>query len=264
MPRSYLLVAVALAVVVSLGACGGDAETQTDDVEAILSSARAYLEAGDYVEAIEALEATAEEASTNSDVHFLLGQAYNQSGELSKAADAFQKVLELEPESAAAHHNLGVTYYQLQDLRSAVGEFEKALEIDPDDPDTHYQLGAAFLTLALSSGDPSAPADPELLDQATTEFEAALELRESMPEALIGLGNVRLQEGDYGEAVEMLEQAIESVPDSREAHYALAGALAQSGDAEGACETYERFLALDPPATWKTQAEQAMMSLGCE
>ena len=264
MPRSYLLIAVGL-VMVSLAACGGGgAETQADDMEAVLSSARAYLEAGDYEKALETLEATAEEASDNSDVHFLLGQAYNQSGELSKAADAFRKVLELEPESAAAHHNLGVTYYQLQDLRSAVDEFEKALEIDPDDPDTHYQLGAAFLTLALSGGDPSAPADPELLDQATTELEAALELRENMPEALIGLGNVRLQEGAYGEAIEMLEQAIESVPESREAHYALAGALAQSGDVEGACETYERFLALDPPATWKTQAEQAMMSLGCE
>jgi tetratricopeptide (TPR) repeat protein len=264
MPKSYLLVVVGLAVVASLVACGGGAETEVDDVEAVLSSARAYLEAGEYEEAIDALEAAEEEAADNSDVHFLLGQAYNQSGELSKAADAFQQVLELEPDSAAAHHNLGVTYYQLQDLRSAVDEFEKALEIDPDDPDTHYQLGAAFLTLALSSGDPSAPADAELLEQATAEFEAALELRENMPEALIGLGNVRLQEGAYGEAIEMLEQAIESVPESREAHYALAGALAQSGDVEGACETYDQFLALDPPATWKTQAEQARMSLGCE
>lgn len=264
MPRSYITVAVALALAVLLGACGGDAEIQVDGVEAVLSSARAYLEAGDYGEAIGTLEAVAEEASNNSDVHFLLGQAYNQSGELTKAADAFQRVLELEPESAAAHHNLGVTYYQLQDLHSAVDEFEKALDIDPDDPDTHYQLGAAFLTLALSGRDPSAPADPELLDQATAEFEAALQLREGMPEALIGLGNVRLQEGDYDEAVEMLEQAIESVPNSREAHYALAGALAQSGDFEGACRTYDSFLELDPPATWKTQAEQAMMSLGCE
>ena len=263
MPRSYLLAAVGL-VMVSLVACGGDTQTQADDVEAVLSAARAYLEAGDHLEAVEALEAAAEETSDNSDVHFLLGQAYNQSGELSKAADAFRKVLELEPESAAAHHNLGVTYYQLQDLRSAVDEFEKALELDPDDPDTHYQLGAAFLTLALSGGDPAAPADPELLDQATAEFEAALELRQSMPEALIGLGNVRLQEGEYDQAIEMLQHAIESVPNSREAHYALAGALAQSGDVEGACETYARFLALDPPATWKTQAEQAMMSLGCE
>jgi pentatricopeptide repeat protein len=85
-----------------------------------------------------------------------------------------------------------------------------------------------------------------------------------MPEALIGLGNVHLQQGAPEAAIEALEQAIESVPDSRESHYALANAYAQSGDIEKACETYDAFLSLDPPANWKAQAEQAMTSLGCE
>jgi tetratricopeptide (TPR) repeat protein len=118
--------------------------------------------------------------------------------------------------------------------------------------------------LALSGSEPTSLADPELLDQATEEFDAALELRENMPEALIGLGNVYLQQGDYDAAIEVLEQAIASVPDSREAHYALAGALAQSGNADRACETYSQFLSLDPPANWRAQAEQTMASLGCE
>jgi len=260
MHKSYVFIVVSL--LVALVGCQGGTETET--IEALLSAGRAYLEAGDYDEAISTLEAAAEQASDNSDIHFLLGQAYNQSGELSKAVDEFRKVLELEPESAAAHHNLGVTYYQLQDLQSAVDEFQKALEIDPDDPDSHYQLGATYLTLALSTGEPTALADPELLEQATGEFETALGLRENMPEALIGLGNVHLQQGDYSAAIEVLQQAIESVPDSREAHYALAGAFAQSGDVEMACETYRQFLSLDPPANWKAQAEQTMASLGCE
>jgi len=260
MRKSCFLITVILLMVLT----GCQTGAETNDLEALLSSGRDYLESGDYEEAIGTLEAAAEEASSDSDVYFLLGQAYNQSGELSKAADAFRRVLELEPESAAAHHNLGVTYYQLQDLRSAVEEFEKALEIDPDDADTHYQLGAAYLTLALSGADPAAPPDPELFEQATAEFEAALGLRENMPEALIGLGNVHLQQGDYNTAIEMLQQAIDSVPNSREAHYALANALAQSGDVDRACEAYSSFLSLDPPATWRTQAEQAMASLGCD
>jgi len=260
MPRSHLLVTIGL--VLALAACQGT--TESIDLDSILDSARAYLESGNYEEAITTLEGIAEQAAGNSDVQFLLGQAYNQSGELSKAADAFRKVLELEPESAAAHHNLGVTYYQLQDLRAAVDQFQMALEIDPDDPDTHYQLGAAFLTLALAGSDPASPPDEDLLEQATEEFEAAMELRENMPEALIGLGNVRLQEGDYDQAIGLLEEAIGAVPESREAHYALAGALAQIGDIDAACETYDQFLSLDPPETWRTQAEQTMMALGCD
>ncbi|MGD8997787.1 MAG: tetratricopeptide repeat protein, partial [Anaerolineae bacterium] len=161
-------------------------------------------------------------------------------------------------------HNLGVTYYQLQDLQSAIDEFEAALQIEPDDPDTHYQLGATYLTLALSGSASSAAVDPELLDQATEEFIEAIELREGMPEALIGLGNVYIQQADFETAIETLGQAIESIPDSREAYYALGGAYAQSGDIDMACETYEHFLTLDPPANWRAQAEQMMAALACD
>jgi len=274
MSRRYLFIVVGLLVV--LAACQGRSqpetvdepldprdESQSQDVEELVNSGRASLEAGNYDEAVSTLEEAVEQAPNNRDAHFLLGQAYNQNGELSKAVDAYRKVLEIEPESAAAHHNLGVTYYQLQDLRAAMDQFEKALEIDPDDADTHYQLGAAYLTLALSGSEPGSPGDPELLEQATAEFETALELRENMPEALIGLGNVQLQQGNYSAAIDALQQALESVPNSREAHYALAGAFAQSGNIEKACETYDQFLSLDPPAAWKAQAEQTMASLGC-
>jgi len=236
----------------------------SERVEQLLESGQAYLEAGEYAEAVRDLEAAVDEAPDNSDAHFLLGQAYNQSGQLSKAADEFRRVLELDPESAAAHHNLGVTFYQLEDLSSALDKFETALELDPDDPDTHYQLGATYLTLALSGSEPSAAVDPELLQQARGEFEAALALRENMPEALIGLGNIYLQQGDYDAAIQTLSQVIEVVPDSREAYYALGGAYAQSGDIDKACETYNEFLSLEPPAAWRTQAEQVMTSLGCE
>jgi tetratricopeptide (TPR) repeat protein len=85
-----------------------------------------------------------------------------------------------------------------------------------------------------------------------------------MPEALIGLGNIYIQQGDYETAIETLRQAIESVPESREAYYALGGAYAQSGNIDRACETYKHFLTLDPPANWRAQAEQTMASLACD
>ena len=260
MRKWYFLVAIG--ILVALVGCQGDAELQS--VDEIIESGRAYLESGEYDKAISELESAVERAADDSDTRFLLGQAYNQDGQLEKAADEFRKVLELNPESAAAHHNLGVTYYQLQDLRSAINEFETALQIDSDDPDTHYQLGATYLTLALSESASTAAVDPELLDQATEEFNAALELREGMPEALIGLGNVYIQQRDYETAIKTLQKAIESIPGSREAYYALGGAYAQSGNIDKACETYKHFLTLDPPANWRAQAEQTVAALACE
>jgi tetratricopeptide (TPR) repeat protein len=260
MRKWHLLVAAG--ILVALVGCQGGTEVQT--LDEFVESGRTYLESGEYDKAIEELESAVERAADDSDVRFLLGQAYNQAGQYEEAANAFRKVLELNPESAAAHHNLGVTLYQLQDLQSAVSEFERALEIDPDDADTHYQLGATLLTLAFSGSVSAAAVDPELLDQATEEFNAALELREGMPEALIGLANIYIQQGGYETAIESLLQAIESVPDSREAYYALGRAYAQSGGIDEACETFEHFLTLDPPSNWRAQAEQAMAALACE
>jgi tetratricopeptide (TPR) repeat protein len=149
-------------------------------------------------------------------------------------------------------------------IESAVAEFEAARDLDPDDSGTRYQLGAAYLTMAILGSAPTGPADPELLEQAVVEFETALELQENMPEALIGMGNVYIQQGDYAAAIEALQQAIEQAPDSPQAYYALGEAYARSGDTSNACEAYARFLEQDPPAGWKSLGEQVMASLGCQ
>ncbi|NLE43637.1 MAG: tetratricopeptide repeat protein [Chloroflexi bacterium] len=226
----------------------------------LTETARRQIEEGDLVGAIADLETVVAENPQDSEAHFLLGQAYNQSGDLLKAADEFRTVLELDPGNAAAHHNLGVTYFQLQDPNTAISEFEAALEIDPDDADTRYQLGATYLVTALSS---PTGADVDLMEAAVAEFEAALRLRENMPEALIGMSHVKMQEGDYGAAIEMLRNALTQLPSSPEAHFALAEAFARSGDAAQSCDAYQAFIELSPPEDWLTQAREEMRIIGC-
>ena len=200
------------------------------------------------------LEATVE-------AHFQKGQEYNRAGQLLEAASEFRTVIALDPENAAAHHNLGVTHIQLQDLSSAISEFEIAVELEPKDPDTRYQLGASYLYLALAgaeSGD-----SEQFLEQAQNEFETALELEEDMPQALIGLGNIYNQQGDYAAAIQMLKRAIEKAPDLPEAYYALGEAYARSNDVANACETYSQFAKMNSPSVWQDQARQVMTALGC-
>jgi Tfp pilus assembly protein PilF len=258
------LVVVALIVALILAQSnqntGGAPPEATGDVAAVIESGQQNLEEGAYNEAISDLEAAVAAAPDQSQAHFLLGQAYNHVGRYDDAAEEFTTVLDLDPENAAAHHNLGVTYFQLQDPNAAVEQFQAALAIDPDDADTHYQLGATYLVLALSAGNTP---DPELMGQAVDQLETALSLKENMPEALIGLGNIYIQQGNFGEAVDLLEQAIEQLPQSPEAHYALARAYAQQGDRAKACETYEKFLTLDAPSDWQVRAQEEMSTLGC-
>lgn len=269
MQRSYtiaivlLVVALFAGLVIILasrqGSTPGGAITDRDES---LEAARASLDAGEYDAAIADLEAAVEADPGNSEAHFLLGQAYNKKGQLLDAADEFRTVIELNPEdAAAAHHNLGVTYLQLQDLGAAIAEFEAAIRLEPDDPDTRYQLGAAYLYLALAgagSGDAQ-----QFIAQAQAEFETALELKENMPQALVGLGNIYNQQANHAAAIQVLQQAIEQAPDLPEAYYALGEAYAMSGDVAKACETYGQFMEMDALPLWKDQGRQVMTALGC-
>ncbi len=256
MNRVHLLATLVLAL--ALVACG-----KQETTEDRLAAGRAHLEKGEYAEAIADLEAVVAADPANNEARFVLGQAYFRAGDFEKAATEFRTVLVTDPENAAAHHNLGVTYFQMRDPHAALAEFQAAKQLDSDDPDTHYQLGATYLVLAFSGADPTAPPDPQLLEQASVEFQAALDLREDMPEALIGMGNVHIAQGDYTAAVQVLQRAVRQAPNSSEAYYALAEAYAQSGDVSQACEAYSRFKELNPPPEWLEQAIQVMATLGC-
>ena len=101
------------------------------------------------------------------------------------------------------------------------------------------------------------------MDQSIAELESALELEEDMPEALIGMANIYLQQGDFAAAIDALERAIQGAPNAPEAYYALGEAYAQSGDKDSACEAYSQFMDLNPPSNWRAQAQQMMTALGC-
>lgn len=245
----------------ALLSCSGEAAA-TEPFDP-LEAGRTHLDAGEYAEAIVDLQAAVEADPDGSEPHFLLGKAYFQAGYLNEAADEFRAVLALDPNSAPAHHNLGVTYLQLGIPGAAVSEFEAALELDPDDPTTHYQLGMAYLILAFPSQDPSIPPNAQSLELAAAEFEVALELEADMPEALIGMGRVYIEQGRYAEAVELLQRAVEQLPSSPEAHYALAEAYALNGEIERACETYARLLELTLPPELRSHVEQQMDASEC-
>ncbi|MCJ7736753.1 MAG: tetratricopeptide repeat protein, partial [Anaerolineae bacterium] len=200
-------------------------------------------------------------SNISSFVHHNLAGVLKRKGQLQQAAQHYQESIKIDPNNAAAHHNLGVTYFQLQDPSAAIAEFNAALAVDPDDADTHYQLGATYLVLSLSA---SPDTGPGLVADSVTEFERALSLRENMPEALICIANIRIQEGNHAAAIEMLRAAIDQIPDSPEALYALAEAYVRSGQLDSACDTYDKFLKLDPPEAWQSQAQQQMSAVGCE
>ncbi len=232
------------------------ASSKSEPVTVNLEEVQAQIDAEQYAAARDALEKLIATDPQNAEAHFMLGLTYFNLGEYPKAQASFSQAMTLEPERAAAvHHNLGVLAYQTGEMETAVAEFKAALEADPNDPDSHYQLGATYLQMAVSDSDPT------YLQQAEAEFEQVLALAPGKPEALVGLGTLYLNQNKIAEAIELLEQAVQSNPEMREALFALGTAYFTSGDTAAAKETLQKFLDTQPPEQWAKEAQDIMAQL---
>ncbi len=254
--RVIVLALVSAVVLVACSAQRSDLEPTVDPLDAI----RTQIQVGNYDSARAALEELLGRDPDDPEAHFQLGLVYFNLGNLQLAEDHFRRALTLDPARAAAvHHNLGVLAYQVGDNETAVAEFQAALEIEPDDADTHYQLGATYLLQAFPL-DASAP-DSELLFSAESQFARALEIAPGKPEALVGMANVYMLRNDMQQAVSLLEDAVTSAPEMREALFALGRAYAAVGEVDQARTTLQRFLETDPPAMWAQQGEEMLREL---
>ncbi len=238
------------------------AQATPSDPEARYWLGRAYYETGRTEEAVQSLQQTLELRPDHGLAHFWLGQIYAEQGRLEEARRELDTALPHLAEKAAAYHNRGVVAYQLGDLEGAISNLQAAIQEDPDDPRSHYQLGAVYLARAIPAT-PFALPDSTLLEKAQAEFARALQLCPGMPEALIGMGNLRLLQGDAQKALEVLNPLLDRHPESTQAWYALAQAHAMLGNAPEACRALDRFLSLSPPAEWTEQARNMKEQLGC-
>lgn len=238
------------------------AQATPSDVEARYWLGRAYYETGQIEPALQAFQRVLELQPNHGLAHFWLGQIYIEQGRLEEARKELDAALPHLAEKAPAYHNRGAVAYQMGDLEGATADLEAAIKEDPEDHRSHYQLGAVYLVRAIPTN-PLALPDNALLEKAQGEFARALQLCPGMPEALIGMGNLHLLQGNAQKALEVLNQVLERHPDSAQAWYALAQAYAALGNISEACNALARFLSLSPPAEWAEQARQVKEQLGC-
>lgn len=138
-----------------------------------------------------------------------------------QALGAYLKALEADPEYARTHDNLGQTYIALGSVERGIEHYRKALDIDPAFVVSHHNLALAL----LSQGNPTS---------AIEHLQEAIRLRESSNETpdsttLIALGVAMVQNGQYQEAIQAYERALEISPDSLEARRQLDSLLRQLG-----------------------------------
>ena len=169
-----------------------------------------------------------------------LGLAYHGAGRFSDAIRAYQQALALDHNLAAAQFNLGCLHLERADLNAALTTLTTFTGLQPQSDFGWLKLGTACLRAAQ-------------LDAAERSFNRALQINNRLPDALNGLGLVRMQRRHYAEAYRQFEAALRVQADHAPALLNSAVVAHQFlNDRAAALQKYQRYLALTPqPANWE-------------
>jgi len=147
-------------------------QLKPDFAPAINSLGNAYLEKGEWDNAIEAYRKIAEDVFYGTP-HFAVSNmalAYYQKGDYRQAEKYFLEALKLNPDFANALGGLGMTYTAMGRYAEAAQKLERAVRKNPKLPQLHYELARAYRGL----GD---------RQKAREEFQLTIELAPETPMA---------------------------------------------------------------------------------
>ena len=202
------------------------------------------------------------------------GAAYLKRGQFQEAIQAFEELTRIEPANPRGWKGLGVTHASQGAYRLAESPLRKACELDASDQDACYYFGLASYNLgryetALAAYKKALNAKGQVsrvhagvgltFEALGRDAEAEMELRQAVQRAdgksaadfdpRVELGAFLFRQGREHEALDALERAVKTRPDSPRGHFEMARALLQRGRLDDAVDHLKRAVTLDPAFT---------------
>ncbi len=128
----------------------------------------------------------------------------------------FKKALQVDPESGLTHYKLGMTFRQKGNVRQALGEYNRALLQDPQLKEARKSL--AFLLV-----------EAHALEQVAEVCGEYLEINGDDEEIYILLGNALAYSKKIDKAIEVMQKAAATYPDSIPVQVNLAKMMVAGG-----------------------------------
>ncbi len=145
----------------------------------------------------------------------------------------FAKAVEIAPSFAPARHNLAVVYLKRGKLDEAFVQLQELLKIDPKNVSAHLLRADIWV-------------QRQDLDHAAEELEQVLSIQPEKVDVIEQLGNIRVRQKRYAEAVPLLQKAASGPDTPPELHFNLGLALESVGRKDEALSSYLQFLKQAP------------------
>ena len=167
-----------------------------------------------------------------------------------------QKLRREAPNSVWRHLAAAEAYESQGSHNEAVGEYHEVLLLEPHRLGVHYRIGR---TLLARSRQANAPAD---IAEARKEFEQELELDPRNGNATYELAEIHRNAGEFDQARQLFERALDDYPDFEEAHLGLATVFMAEQKSDQALLQLQKSIAVnaDNEVSWYrlSQVEKAL------
>lgn len=227
------------------------------------SLANTLYRAGRLDEAKRELELLLAEDESAAEVHNLFAAVLADQGRTEQAIAHYYEALRLRPDYYEARHNFAVYLMGIGRIDAALTEFDLLATLAPNDPSVWYKYGIALREAGRIDESNARLARAAALDPALTEELARMGVPLDAPPPPIEPPPITAQDesdvrtlrqragraaavGRFGQAVDLLRQALAIAPDDPAVHHQLAGALVDSGRPADAVPHYRRVLDKHP------------------
>lgn len=195
---------------------------------------------------------TAEE-SVEASAYFELGRRLEELGALTEAVEAYQQAIELSPNFAHAYNALGYAMFGsfIYENEAAIAALETALQLDPDLVWAHYNRGYALAWRGDSTR--SFAEFRQVVDYHTGLDTVGEPYKDAIAWRMVG--DVYMDQGNPGPAVDAYQQATWLDPDFVPGHTKLGEAFLMLGDMDNAITEFSVALAQLPESEVAARAD---------
>jgi tetratricopeptide (TPR) repeat protein len=242
------------------------------------------IQSGGFDAALQRVHAALQKAPQSPAAHFLEGKVYAAQGRWDSAEAALLKTLELDPNYSSAYHLLISTYVASNKLPQAIAQLESLLSKSPDNPRalmvaallyermSEFAKAKAAYEKLLSTKPDFAPVLNNLaylyaerlgvLDKAHDLAQRARALQPGDAAIADTLGWILYKQGDYKQALALLQESARNLPDNPEIQFHLGMAYYMMGRTEEARTSFRKAVAAAGDSPDKEEAKRRLSLLG--
>lgn len=198
----------------------------TAPVRALFKRVRAFLEAGNPEAAIDELTLAVSLYPDVASLRRALATAYYRAGAFAESEDAFLQAIKCAP-CASAFHGLGLTRLALRRREAALTALRRAVDHDP-------RRWSSWLSIAEVTDDDTERS--KAIDAALDILKQAVARDPNKTDSKRQLARLFVRIDRVGEAIPLLEKALEDAADRSTAYQSLARAHAYIGNFEEAVQ----------------------------